>query len=727
MKDTISHIYKDATGKWKIQTNAEHSNNVAELARSFADEFGMGTCGYVLGLLHDKGKESDAFQSYIRKESGYDPEAKYSEEHKHAFVGGVIAKGIYGETALNFFCNQIVSHHTGLHNTCELDNILSKDIPQGVNNQVEEIRLTPSELKPKSQDFHHLFRMLFSCLTDADYLDTEAFMNKQASKIRKNDTKLSDLLTKLEQYITTLQKNATTSDVNTIRQQVSEQCRKVSCTERGFFSLTVPTGGGKTLSSLLWAMKHAVHNNMKRIIIAIPYTSIIAQTASILKSIFGEENVLEHHSNFDPSTIKNPILRHKAKLATENWDYPIVVTTNVQLFQSMFANKPSECRKLHNIVNTVIILDEVQTLPTDFLQPIVDTLKSYNNLFGVSVLFTTASQPILSGIIEGCNPRAAFSGIENIREIIPQDFALQDKLRRVKIEMDNFSSNYDEIASRLLQHDKVLCIVNTRKDAKEIFERLSKEEEKDGDTLHLSKMMCPKHIRETINNIRTALKQGKEVIRVVSTQLIEAGVDIDFPIVYRQEAGLDSILQAAGRCNREGRLDMATTYVFSLAKEHSLYGEIVDANNARLNMTNVDDWFSPEAMTEYFRQLYCRKETFDKKKIQDLLYRPKDIYFADAAHEFKLIEDVGKSVVVNMDDSLELVESLKQNGINYALMVKLSQYIVNIRENEYKQLDSYKAIEEVIEGIYVVKDKEQYSDKIGLRLDNHWNDGLIIT
>ena len=361
-------------------------------------------------------------------------------------------------------------------------------------------------------------------------------------------------------------------------------------------------------------------------------------------------------------------------------------------------------------------------LPTDLLQPMVDSLKSYLNMFGVSVLFTTASQPLLNGIIEGCNPRVTFRGIENITEIIPKDYALHEKLRRVCLQIDNTGRTYDEIAERVSRHSKVLCIVNTRGDAREIYERLPNE----GLTIHLSRMMCPRHVSGTIERIKRALQDGTEpVIRVVATQLIEAGVDIDFPVVYRQEAGLDSILQAAGRCNREGKLDMATTYVFSLSKEHNLHGSVVDANDARLSMTGVDDWFSPETMTEYFRQLYGRKDTFDKKDIKALLYKPSEMCFAEAAKEFRLIEEAGNTVYVNMDDSLELVERLKSDGITYSLMKQLSQYSVNIHERDFQKLLGYGAIEEVIDGIYVVNDRAQYDENIGLRLDNHWMNEIL--
>ena len=730
MQDTkipkyISHIRKNQYGEIiSYQSNEEHCIGVAELAKRFASEFCMGNWGYVLGILHDKGKEKKEFQEYIQDVNGIPGHKHWTKKGKaHAYVGALLAQGLYGKVATTFLGNAICGHHAGLYDYFELEKMISSsDLPSEVQMQTDAIQLNKAKFTLTENQINHLVRVLFSCLVDADYLDTEKFMNVSSASQRGHHKKLSELLILLEDHFCKLNNNSEDSTVNVIRRCVQEQCIKMSSGENGFYSLTVPTGGGKTLSSLLWAMRHAVCNGQKRIIIAIPYTSIIVQTASVLKSIFGEENVLEHHSQFTIDSIIDKDIRLKAKLASENWDYPIVVTTNVQLFESMFSNKPSDCRKLHNIANSVIILDEVQTLPTDYLQPIVDALKSYQRMFGISVLFTTASQPVLSGLIEGCNPKAAFQGIDGITEIIPKEYALHDRLRRVCLEIDNTGSTYDEIADRLSRHDKVLCIVNTRNDAREIFERLPKE----GMTIHLSRMMCPRHVTKTIQEIKQALSDNSEtVIRVVATQLIEAGVDIDFPVVYRQEAGLDSILQAAGRCNREGKLDMATAYVFSLSVEHKLYGSIIDANNARLNMVNVNDWFAPETMTEYFRQLYCRKETFDKKDLKTLLYKPKEMCFAEAAKEFKLIEETGKTVYVNMDDSLELIERLKSDGITYSLMKELSQYSVNIHERDFQKLLGYGAIEEVIDGIYVVNDRAQYDENIGLRLDNHWMNEIL--
>lgn len=733
----ISHLYKNEdNGEWIIQTNKEHLSGVAGMASSFAGKFGMSYWGYILGILHDKGKERNSFQQYIRITNGLSFEGiKTSEDHNHAFVGGLIANNIMGRSVDNLLSNQIISHHTGLHNWMDIEAILKdRKIPLEIDIAdvdidksllIKELRNSPigrsySEIK----NLNHLSRVLFSCLTDADRLDTERFMDRNSWEKRKCASTLSDLLPKLENFIEELQSGAVESVVNNVRKIVLEQCKLMSTSEKGFYSLTVPTGGGKTLSSLLWAMRHSVCNNMARIIIAIPYTSIIVQTAGLLKKIFGEENVLEHHSNFNLDEIKDEVKRDKAKLAAENWDYPIIVTTNVQLFESMFSNKPSECRKLHNIVNSVIILDEVQTLPTDFLQPIVDAMKAYQNMFGISILFTTASQPVLSGLITGSNPNGEFEGIKKITEIIPEKFALHDKLHRVKLDIDNEGCTYDEMASRIAEYDKVLCIVNTRKDAKEIYERLPN----DGIKLHLSRMMCPRHISQTITRIKSLLKdESVPIIRVVATQLIEAGVDIDFPVVFRQEAGLDSVLQAAGRCNREGRIQMGQTIVFSLCKENrNPYGSMAAANNARKNLPTNSDWFSPATMKDYFLQLYSRKNTFDIKDIKYYLYNPNELCFEKASSEFKLIEAEGVNIIVNWEDSMEFVQQLKEHGCTYSLMKQLAQYTVGVHKSDFNSLVKYGVLEEALEGIYVLYDRAQYNPITGLSLNNHWMEEILM-
>ena len=710
----ISHIRNE---DHCIQTNEAHHEGVALLASKFADEFNMSEWAKVIGALHDKGKEQKTFQQYIRKVSGLDPDIHLEGEHNHAYVGALIAKQLFTQESL-LIDNIIMGHHRGLYDDGERRAILQKSIPEEISIPKLEIEFNHLP-KCEKKDIHHLIRMLFSCLVDADYLDTESFMQPKQSHFRGNTSSIDSLLVNLLQHLEKLKENAPETEVNKIRNEVQQYCINESQGAPDFYSMTVPTGGGKTLSSILWALLHAKKNNLKRIIIAIPYTSIITQTATVLREIFGDKNVLEHHSNVNFSETGDKESIQRLKLATENWDYPIIVTTNVQLLESLFSNKPSDCRKLHNIAKSVLILDEVQTLPMDFLQPIVDTFDTLKRIFSVSILFTTASQPVLSGKIK--NSMGGFNGLPHIHEIISHEANLHERLRRVQLNFDKDKSSHDDIAQRLSEHNRILCIVNTRKDAKEIYTRLPKE----GYCFHLSRMMCPEHVNETISEIKRLLKKDENsTIRVVSTQLVEAGVDIDFPVVYRQEAGLDSILQSAGRCNREGQASMATTNVFMLDAPLPR-GFITQTNNARKNMTHDYDWFSQSAMTEYFKQLYSRIDDFDKSQIGSLLYR-EDMQFESASNKFKLIDDVTTSIIVNWKNSLDLVQQLKKEGISYVLMQKLSQYSVNVRRYDFEKLCSYGVVTEIVEGIFMIEDRSFYSNEIGLHTNNHWMEESLI-
>jgi CRISPR-associated endonuclease/helicase Cas3 len=442
------------------------------------------------------------------------------------------------------------------------------------------------------------------------------------------------------------------------------------------------------------------------------------QTAQTFRDIFGDENVLEHHSNVDIKFDESDEKNQKLKLATENWDYPIIVTTNVQLFESLYSNRTSHCRKLHNICNSVIILDEVQTLQTDFLQPIIDVLKAYNKCFNTSILFTTASMPVLSKDAIRIN---GLDGIDSIHELIPENMNLQSRLKRVDIEFDQSSCGYDEIADRLSREKRVLCIVNTRRDAREIFTRIPEE----GVKIHLSRMMCPAHVMAKIKEIREALKNDKcDIIRVVSTQLIEAGVDIDFPCVYRQMAGLDSILQAAGRCNREGKLSKGMTHVFKI-KGRKDYGFVCQTRQATENVI-TDDYQSTKAMSDYFNQLYSRVVTFDKKRIGEELNNPREMMFETASDLFQLIEDNGVNVIVNYGNALQLIAKLKEEGPSYLLMKKLNQYTVNVREKDFKELFAEGSIEEIIDGMFYLNNPSQYIDGIGITMENTWLEETLI-
>lgn len=716
----ISHIRLSDKA---VQTNDEHQRGVARLASSFASEFGMADVGHLLGLLHDKGKEQVAWQKYIQGVTGYNPKyANTKNGPNHAYIGAHIAQILYPQLS-PLIAQPIAGHHRGLYDYCEYIEETKKNIPKEVLIPESQSCAMPRLHNLKSYDLHHLVRILFSCLVDADSLDTEEFMNPEQASLRGVHTTMEELLCKLEEYLSQLNEKSEDTEVNRIRNYVQEQCIKESQGKMGFYSLTVPTGGGKTLASVLWALHHAVRNHLNRVIIAIPYTSIIVQTAATLKAIFGEENVLEHHSNVNTDNIKNWEQRERMQLATENWDYPIIVTTNVQLFESLFSNKRSDCRKLHNVVKSVVILDEVQTLPMDFYKPIVHTLDTLCRIFGVSVLFTTASLPVLTGRIEGSNPNVGFEALASVHEIIPAEAKLHDKLRRVELKIDETPKSYDEIATELAKHQRVLCIVNTRRDAKELYERLPKE----GICLHLSRMMCPTHVATTIQQIKRVLREKNDCpIRVISTQLVEAGVDIDFPVVYRQQAGLDSILQAAGRCNREGIQTISTTYVFSLGKEHPLpTGFISQTNNARLNMVGQYDWFAPETMVVYFKQLHCRINNFDKRQMQELLYKH-ECEFEEAASRFHLIDDQTKPVLVNWHDSMNLYQRLLSEGPSYQLIKQMAQYSVNIRKHDFDMLKSIGAIEEPFENIYVITNPAFYKDDTGLSIGNNWLEEIYI-
>ena len=719
----ISHILPptDDSHEWQLQSNDDHQKNVSSLAAAFASKFGMVQLARIAGRLHDVGKEQQGFQNYIKKMSGYEPSIK-AEKTPHAAVGASVAQGMYNCSLIS---EPIFGHHTGLKDESDFRTQLKETVIPSDVGYASIIRepLSRMNIKAGRTDINHIMRMLFSCLTDADFLDTEAFMNNENARLRNSQLSLKQLWPKLQDFLEQMRLQSTDSPVNRIRQEIQLKCREAANLEPGFFSLTVPTGGGKTLSSLVWAMLHAIKYVKDRIIIAIPYTSIITQTAQTLRKIFGDENVLEHHSNIDLDKIENPVLRLKMKLATENWDCPIVVTTNVQLFQSMFANKSSKCRKLHNICNSVVILDEAQSLPRAFLQPIVDALDTYRRIFGVSVLLSTASQPVLTEMHKGTTGKEILKGLqaEAVREIIPRSMNLHDALRRVDLHFDVAPSTYDHIAERLMKHNRVLCIVNTRTDAHELFVRLPQ----DGTTLHLSRMMCSRHISYTIDEIKRRLLDGDEHLRVVATQLVEAGVDIDFPVVFRQKAGLDSILQAAGRCNREGRLPLCGTTVFGIAGRNP-HGEINDGINALNNLADVADWFAPETMTRYFNMLFSYTETCDKKQICQLLNNPGDINFETASREFRLIEDDGVNVVVNYGDGPQLIEDLKINGPSYRLMKQLGQYTVGLHKRDFEKMLQAGLVEEPIEGVLYIPDAKQYDPMAGLIVDNHWVDEILM-
>lgn len=718
-KSVISHIYQNGGSEWIIQSNDDHCRQTAALCADFAAEFGMSEWGRMLGLLHDRGKERRGFQCYIRANSGYDPTARSDDSSTHSSIGAVLAHRLR-EDAIFWLSNPIAGHHRGLYDTIELEPIVKEKVPANVSDSMPAIRLTQPFVKPQPHEASHICRMLFSCLVDADRLDTERFMDPEKNSLRIPGDCMTNLKQRLDHFRSSFNRAADTP-LNRLRSEIQRTCEAKGCLKPGLFSLTVPTGGGKTIASVIWAVNHALCHGKRRIIVAIPFTSIIVQTAETLRTIFGEENVLEHHSAVDSDTQDE-----KSRLACENWDAPIIVTTNVQLFETMFSNKPSRCRKLHALCNSVVILDEVQTLPLTFLQPIVGAMQSYVKLFGVSYLLCTASQPVLEGEHKGCG-NAFFHGFStgSVTPLIAQDAMLHERLRRASVTIDPTPQSYDDVAERVAASDRALCVVNTRRHAFEIFSRLPD----DGvPAFHLSRMMCPAHILDTINVIKHLLSQPGAGVRVISTQLIEAGVDIDFPVVYRQLAGLDSILQATGRCNREGTLSCGQTTVFTLSDDRPFgaIGFSTDAMKQMISLYPDTDWLSPEAISLFFKMLYSNTPSFDQQGISSLLSNPRDCRYEEASDKFRLIDDDCLPIIVTYGEAADLVERLRRFGPSMSLSRKLGRYSVSVRRYLFNELKAAGLIEEPAPGFWFIPSETQYDSSTGLKTGNDYLEQTLI-
>lgn len=436
-----------------------------------------------------------------------------------------------------------------------------------------------------------------------------------------------------------LMSNVGDTEVNQVRREVLEHARAGAAYAPGLFSFTVPTGGGKTLSSLAFALEHAVLHGMARVIYVIPYTSIIDQTARIFRKAVGlcggdpVDFIVEHHSAFEEERIGSREAQDKLRLAMENWDAPIIVTTAVQFFESLFANRPSQCRKLHNIANSVVILDEAQTLPLGLLRPCVAAVDELARNWKTSVLLCTATQPALA------ETDGFVGGLRELREIAPEPGDLHRRLKRTRITRIGRVTDV-ELAERLCSTPQSLCIVNTRRHAREIFEAIRWE----AGSLHLSTFMCAHHRGEVLQTVRRRLAGG-EAVRLIATSLIEAGVDVDFPTVWRAEAGLESIVQAAGRCNREGKTARGDVFVFEPAESEGRRppGHVAKrADTARRIMRYHDDPAAPEAVRSYFQEVYWVEGAgLDRKEIL-VAFRERarsfDFPFATVAREFRMIE-----------------------------------------------------------------------------------------
>lgn len=539
-----------------------------------------------------------------------------------------------------------------------------------------------------------LTRILFSCLVDADYLDTEEHFDSDTAKQRGSRIKVAKLWEILQAEQERLLDNAEDTAVNQVRAEVYHACIEAAELSPGIFRLPVPTGGGKTRSGLAFALKHATRYNLERVIVAVPYTSIIEQTVEVYRGIFGDEAVLEHHSAVTADWGNEEDARRfqaQARLATQNWDAPLIVTTTVQLFESLFANRPSRCRKLHNIVGSVIVLDEVQTLPVALLKPIVSVLSELTKRYQVSVVLCTATQPAL----EGQSPY--FQGFEvgSVRDIVPcqqakQHFSTLSRVTYVPILSQRWS--WKQLIEDLREHNytQALIVLNTRKDALSVLDEISKMDvvfdfgQDEEWNKHLSTLLCGTHRRPVLDTVKTRLKNGQPCL-LVSTQVVEAGVDLDFPAVYRALAPLDRIVQAAGRCNREGKMQGKGRVVIFQPEEGGVppgeYRTAVD-ETARLLKREELDLDNPSIFEKYFRSLYQGVES-DKYGIQRLR---ESLNYPEVAKKFKLIADDTTPVVIQYDDRVRsLLQQIQRRGLFSSDHRALQPYLVSLRNREFKQ------------------------------------------
>ncbi|MEP0828489.1 MAG: CRISPR-associated helicase Cas3' [bacterium] len=711
-----AHSRQDNGGGITWQSLDSHLRQTAELAKKFAGNWQADEWGYLAGLWHDVGKYSKEFQERIRADNGQDTHIEFRSKVDHSTAGAQHAdrtlKGGYGK-AIAF---AIAGHHGGLPDGNSPESCLrarlTKDIPDFSNCPPSLLESKPLALPFRLErecagiQLSLFIRMLYSALVDADFLDTEQFMDENRAKLREGYGPLSQLVPSFFQKLDNLTAAAPNTPINMYRREILMQCVAKAENDLGLFSLTVPTGGGKTLSSMAFALRHASKHGLKRIIYVIPYTSIIEQNADVFRLYLNDNAILEHHCNFEPDEED-----YRSRLASENWDAPVIVTTNVQFFESLFANKPSRCRKLHNVSESVIILDEIQTLPPSYLIPCLEVLRELASNYRTSIVLCSATQPAVQ------KRNDFLKGLVGVTEIVNDPKVLASALKRTEVSLTSRLTD-DELGERLRDFRQVLCIVNTRNHARELYHRIKRE----GNAFHLSALMCPKHRSQKLDEIRRVLKAEKPC-RVISTQLIEAGVDIDFPVVFRSLTGIDSIAQAAGRCNREGKLEKGQVFVF-VPERGIPPGQFRQSAQAAESVIRrySDDILSLEAIEEYFKLFYWTKgERLDEENILGMLnegLKEGDFPFRTIAEKFQFIKDYMKPVVIPFDEKARRnIESIRFLENPSMLSRALQRYTVTIPPKQWDALID-KGVVEIQGNLFpVLIDESLYDSEIGLQTD----------
>lgn len=724
----------------------QHLARVGDLAQEFAAAFGAGQWGTLAGLWHDIGKYSDAFQHYLEAAT-----AANDDEHVADVVGRVDHSTAGAQHAErigplgHILAYVIAGHHAGLPD----DVGGMSGLAERLRKHVEPYDAAPPDLLghtlPHPPHLHSVgdrkrgafavaffTRMLFSCLVDADFLATEEFMAPERALARPREAAtLGHLQRRLDASLDILQATAADTAVNRVRREVLTLCREKASCPRGFFSLHVPTGGGKTLSSLAFALRHGATHCLRRVIYAIPFTSIIEQTANVFRHALGDlqDEVLEHHSNIEPDDPRRQTER--SRLAAENFDAPLIVTTNVQLFESLFASRSSRCRKLHRLAGSIIVLDEAQALPAALLAPTLGALDELVRNYGTTVVLCTATQPAVEW-------RDNFPiGLNNVMPIIEDPRALHDVLRRTEVRRSGSMSDADVVA-RLRETPQVLCIVNSRQHAAAIFKLLA-----DPDALHLSANLCGAHRSEVIAEIgrRLALTEGGPC-RVISTQVVEAGVDVDFPIVYRAVAGLDSIAQAAGRCNREGRLKDSggrpcpgPVVVFDYDEDEHRSPPLIRRAGGYFREIAPDheaDLLAPQAIDAYFRLQYWERggdggRGWDQGHGGGSVMRcfggedgdPSHHQFREAADRYRLIDNAQTSVLVPYKEAgrrlIQTLEAMREPP-DGAFDRTTQRYVVGVWQRDLQRLLRNNVLGEQ-HGRYYLRRDSAYDARLGLLPD----------
>lgn len=707
----------------EMQSIKEHLLGTANLARQFAAEFDCDEIGYLCGLMHDIGKYSEEFQRRIE-----DPE--HVKKVDHSTAG---AKELRNQSNDYIpLAMAIAGHHSGLLDggSAKVSEAHDGTFFGRLKNEIpayegwEQDIFPPKVILPEfccggaNPGFTMSFfiRMIYSCLVDADYLDTEKFMFSNSID-RGTYSSISELLERFENYISpwihrTEFDSAQQKLICQKRSKILLNCLdKGDRFDRGLYTLTVPTGGGKTTASLGFALNQMRKHGMKRVIYVIPYTSIIDQTAMVFSEILGKDNVLEHHSGvlYELNDSQSQSDCYKA-LATENWDKPVIVTTAVQFFESLYACKSSRCRKLHNIANSVIIFDEAQTLPVFYLKPCVAAVAELVAHYKSTVVLCTATQPALQQMFEDYLPNLGLLEICDDLEDMYQCF------RRTQIRYIG-TLNIDELCGHLIENKQVLCIVNRRKSAQEIYKCVEEE-----GTYCLTTLIYPAARKKKIEEIKGRLRKGL-TCRVIATSLIEAGVDIDFPKVYREETGLDSVIQAAGRCNREGKRSIDNSIVSVFRLEGS-YSPFLSQNIAAFQwmQKQFDDLGDLRAISDYFdfyRDL-LGQENLDIKNIMQSFangLNGKLFPFATVAKQFQLMEDETIAIYIPLGEGEILVNQLVSGEYDKNIFRQLGQYSINVFPNHLRALWDSGCLEQLNNEVYILRDLTQYNNDLGLQMD----------